>query len=133
MPQNPHKPRRRNEVDQLPTHDGRELLASMIGVVGLRETARRLARTPTAVRHWHSGRIRVPEVVREWLVTAAANSRHTGSLDGVRWFYPRPRPVLRERHKALQAEIRSLWAETLRHEQQREWEEVLMEELDPYA
>jgi hypothetical protein len=121
MAANPHKPRGRNEVFLLPTVDGHALLARMIETVGLRETARRLARTPTAVRHWHSGRIRVPEVVRQWLLTAATNSRKAGSIDGLRWHYPRPRPAVRERHRDQKAVIRAMH----RAENRRMWEETL--------
>ena len=129
MPDNPHMPRKRNEIYQLPTHDGQTLLSCMIATVGLKETARRLARTPSCVRHWHAGRIRVPEVVREWLLTAATNSRKTGSLEGVKWHYPRPRPEARQRRRAFNVAVR----EILAAEARREWEEMLAEPLDPYA
>lgn len=129
MRENVHTPRRRLEENLLPTHDGQELLTSMIRAVGVRETARRLARSASAIRHWHSGRLRVPEVVRQWLLTAATNCRHSGNLEAVGWFYPRPRPIAREQHKVRQAEIRSILEQMSR----QEWQDTMMEELDPYA
>ena len=129
MAQNPHMPRRRREIDFLPTQDGRELLAAMIGTVGLNETARRLARSPTTVRRWHTGRDPVPEVVRQWLLTAATNSRTTGTLEGLKWHYPRPRPAARQRHRAFAVAVR----EILAAQRRIEWEEMLAEPLDPYA
>lgn len=129
MPANAHKPRRRNEVELLPTRDGRELLSSMIATVGLKETARRLARCPTTVRRWHRGRDPVPEVVRQWLLSAATNSRKTGSLDGLKWHYPRARPIVRERHRAAVLALREAWAA----EKRRDWELFLAQGVDPYA
>jgi hypothetical protein len=129
MSDNPNKPRSRREVDCLPTHDGRELLGIMIATVGLQETARRIARHPSTVRRWLTGRDPVPEVVRQWLLAAATNSRKTGSLDGLKWHYPRPRPIARQRRRAFAVAVR----EILAAEDEREWEEMLAEPLDPYA
>ena len=129
MAENPHMPRRRNEIDELPTHDGRELLAAMIATVGLKETARRLARCPTTIRRWYTGRDPVPEVVRQWLLAAATNSRKTGSLDGLKWHDPRPRPIARQGRRAFNLTVRDILAAEAR----TEWVEMMAEPLDPYA
>ena len=129
MANNPQMPRRRFEVELLPTQDGRVLLESMVTAVGLKETARRLARTASAVRLWRRGRVRVPEVVRQWLLTAATNTRGSGSLYSVVWLYPRPRPAARAKNRMVRIAMRD---STEFHALDEEMD-FPDSDLDPYA
>lgn len=116
---NPHSPRRRWEIEDLPTHDGLALLAHMVSKVGLEETARRLAREPARIRLYLKGKRFVPEAVRQWLLMAAANTgkKPAHTLEFTGWNYPRANPKASEHHRksllALQAIIDADDAETM--------------------
>lgn len=75
---------------QLPTVQPLELLEAMVAAVGVKETARRLARQPAAVQRWRT-RGKVPVPVWHWLILAAANVANSrgAALEEVRWHYPK--------------------------------------------
>ena len=123
---NPHAPRVRFEIDRLPTHDARILLAHMVRKVGTAEAARRMARTPQQLRRYLKGG-NIPAPVHHWLVMAAANTNAPPEfmLERSNWWYPRAKPGQSAAHQRQRLALQALIDE--------EDAETMALPLDPYA